>query len=83
MAEVLLPAKGQRWKHWKGPEYRVLCIGKMAGDLQVMVVYGNTKDGVWVRSITEWLEYVEVDGKPVPRFTYVEEDEEEGEEDDG
>ena len=69
------------YRHYKGHVYRVMFIGKHTETLENMVVYQaiNAKnscekslpDQVWVRPEKIFLENVVVDGKNVPRFTYL------------
>ncbi len=69
------------YRHYKGHVYRVMFIGKHTETLENMVVYQaiNAKNScekslpgqVWVRPDKIFLENVVVDGKNVPRFTYL------------
>ena len=60
---------GGKYEHYKGKPYRVLAIAKHSETLEEMVVYQQLygEEGVWVRPL------VEVKGKIVPRFRYIEE----------
>lgn len=70
---------GKLFQHFKGGVYRVIeppkdshneSIVRLIGYAGEKVVwYQSTKDGqIWVRSLYEWNEFVEVDGKSIPRF---------------
>lgn len=66
------------YRHYKGGEYRVLCIakGQFEGryDMEDMVVYEavetNTLSQHWVRPLAEFTEEVTVDGVSMPRFSF-------------
>ena len=61
------------WRHFKGSEYRVLCIAVHSETLEPMVVYQALygERGIWVRPARMWGESVERDGKTQPRFTRI------------
>ena len=62
-----------RYRHFKGKEYRVLCLARHSETEEWMVVYQALYDegGIWVRPAAMWNEIVERDGKSFPRFTYI------------
>jgi len=64
------------YKHYKGNEYELLCIANHSETLEMMVVYKALYgDGeVWVRPLSMWNEYVDVNGKKMPRFEFVREE---------
>lgn len=66
---------GGRYMHYKGKPYRVLACARHSETLEEMVVYQQQygDEGVWVRPLEMFLETVEVEGKQVPRFQYIEE----------
>ena len=61
------------WRHFKGNEYRVLCVATHSETLEPMVVYQALygERGVWVRPASMWNEVIERDGKTYRRFTYI------------
>lgn len=63
-----------KYRHYKGKEYEVIGIAKQSETLEEMVVYKALYgDGqLWVRPLAMFLEDVDIDGKKVPRFAYVE-----------
>lgn len=65
--------KTGKYRHFKGNEYEVLFIGKHSETLEEMVVYRALYgDGeVWIRPVGMWNEEVTVEGKTIPRFTYI------------
>jgi len=74
-----------KYKHYKGKEYEVLFLAKNANngdkELEDMVIYQSLYDTpdfpigtVWVRSLNEFSEIVEVNGERVQRFKCVEDD---------
>ena len=66
---------GGKYEHYKGKPYRVLVVAKHSETLEEMVVYQQMygEEGVCVRPLGMFLETVEVEGKTVPRFKYMEE----------
>ncbi len=62
-----------RYRHFKGKEYRVLCLARHSETEEWMVVYQALygDGGIWVRPAAMWNEIVERDGKSFPRFTYI------------
>ncbi|XKT74241.1 MAG: DUF1653 domain-containing protein [Patescibacteria group bacterium UBA2163] len=66
------------YRHYKGGEYKVLCIAKGQFkdryDMEDMVVYealeNNTLSQYWVRPLSEFTEEVVIDGVRVPRFSF-------------
>ena len=67
--------KKGKYKHFKGKYYEVLDVCKHSETLEEMVIYrtlyGNYD--LWVRPLKMFTEKVEVDGKLVDRFEYVDE----------
>lgn len=61
------------YRHFKGNEYRVLCVAKHSETEELMVVYQALygERGIWVRPAAMWNETVERDGKVFKRFEYV------------
>ena len=64
------------YKHYKGKKYRVISVAKHGETLEDMVVYealyDNKLSKMWVRPLSMFLGEVEVDGKKVPRFMFIE-----------
>lgn len=65
---------GAKYKHFKGNEYLVIHIAKNTETMDDMVVYqalyGN-KD-IWVRPLSMFLDYVDIEGKLIRRFQEIE-----------
>lgn len=61
------------YRHYKGGEYEVLGVVRHSETLEPMVLYRPLYNdtGLWVRPYAMFLEAVEVDGAPLPRFTRV------------
>ncbi len=61
------------YKHYKGGLYKVIGIAKHSETKEKMVVYRSIDDehDLWVRPFEMFKEEVMVDGKKVPRFTYI------------
>jgi hypothetical protein len=70
-----LPAEPQpgRYRHYKGPEYRVLLIARHSETLEPLVVYQTLygDQGWWVRPAAMFTETIEVAGRRVPRFVRI------------
>ena len=62
-----------KYEHYKGKQYEAIGIAKHSESLEELVVYkalyGN--HDLWVRPSKMFLEEVEVDGKFIPRFKYI------------
>lgn len=63
------------YEHYKGKRYRVIGVAKHSETLEELVVYKALYgDGeLWVRPLAMFLEKIEVDGKMVPRFRFIDE----------
>lgn len=66
-----------KYKHYKYKNhfYRVIAIAKHSETLEELVVYealyDNPDSKYWVRPLKMFLEKVEINGKKIPRFEYV------------
>ena len=62
-----------KYRHYKGNEYEVVGVAKHSETLKELVVYKHLdgEGGMWVRPIEMWEDEVEVDGKKVIRFKYL------------
>ncbi len=58
------------YRHYRGGEYEVLCVGRLEGDVvKEMVTYKSLEHGdVWVRPVIEFTEYVYSENYTGPRF---------------
>lgn len=68
-----------KYLHYKGNKYEVIEIARDSETLEDVVVYRALYDSpdfgkgvLWVRKKSDFLAMVEVDGKMVPRFAFVE-----------
>ncbi len=70
-----LPAEPRpgRYRHYKGGEYRVLGIARHSETLEPLVVYEALygERGLWVRPHAMFVETIEHQGRPEPRFRFV------------
>jgi hypothetical protein len=59
-----------RYRHYKGKDYEVIGCAKHSETEEEFVVYRALygEYGLWVRPVRLFLEPVEVDGRPAPRF---------------
>lgn len=66
---------GGYYAHYKHPgekRYRVICTGLMEDTWEPLVTYEHLDSGVkTVRTLSNFLEEVEVEGKKVQRFVYL------------
>lgn len=62
-----------RYRHFKGKEYRVLCLARHSETREEMVVYQALygEQGIWVRPAAMWDELIEREGKTLRRFTFI------------
>ncbi len=62
-----------RYRHFKGKEYRLLCLACHSETMELMVVYQALygQQGIWVRPAAMWTEQVEREGYHGPRFVFV------------
>jgi hypothetical protein len=64
-----------KYRHFKGLECEVIGVAKHSETLEEVVVYreiGNGEEQMWVRPLKMFLEYVEVNGEKIPRFSPME-----------
>tara|TARA_R110002124_G_C8619528_1_gene486203 strand:- start:387 stop:596 length:210 start_codon:yes stop_codon:yes gene_type:complete len=63
------------YKHYKGNNYEVIGVARHSEDETELVVYRPTygEKGLWVRPLDMFTETVEIDGKKIPRFSYIDE----------
>lgn len=62
----------QRFRHYKGGLYELVCMATLESDLSEMVVYRAANGSIWTRPKAVFFEMVEVDGRQRPRFEAVE-----------
>lgn len=62
-----------RYRHYKGTEHTVAGVARHNETLEEMIVYQQEYGdrSLWVRPKQMFLETIEIDGQPVPRFQYV------------
>jgi len=63
------------YRHYKGNHYEVLGFARHSETLEDMVIYKALygERATWVRPLSMWDNPVEVNGKTVKRFEYVDE----------
>jgi len=60
------------YRHYKGPSYVAFALTIDEGTLEPLVHYRSLAHGtLWTRTVQNFIEEVDVDGKKVPRFAYV------------
>jgi hypothetical protein len=68
-----VPVKGEVYRHYKGNEYKVLCLGHDEETNEELVVYVSMKDPdeIWIRKLDSWRAMI-VDGPSwFPRFKHL------------
>ncbi len=64
------------YKHYKGQKYKVICLARHSETLEELVVYEalyeNKISKFWVRPKEIFLAKVEIDGKKIKRFKFLE-----------
>lgn len=60
------------YRHYKGGIYELVCEATLESDLTAMIVYRAADGSIWTRPKDVFFEMVDVDGKPVPRFSPME-----------
>ena len=76
MSEPLPPIKYQiplgTYEHYSGKRCSVIGVARHSETLEEMVVYTELGDGnLWVRPAAMFVEDVEVKGKIIPRFRFL------------
>lgn len=69
-----LPAlRPGRYQHYKGLHYEVLGVVRHSETLEPLVLYRPlyNESGLWVRPHSMFVERVEIDGRSLPRFSFV------------
>ena len=65
--------KNGTYKHYKGRHYEVIGVARHSETEEELVVYRQLygEHGLWVRPKSMFSETVEIDGRQIPRFEYV------------
>lgn len=64
--------KKGKYRHYKGGLYEVLDTVKHSETEEVLVLYKAVDSSqLWVRPLQMFTEYVELEGKRLPRFAYL------------
>jgi len=61
----------QRYRHYKGGFYELVCEATLESDLTPMIVYRSGNGSVWIRPKEVFFELVEVGGQRVQRFAAI------------
>jgi hypothetical protein len=61
------------YKHYKGKMYRVIDVAHHSENLEKYVIYQALYDDyeMWIRPYKMFIENIEIDGKSIPRFTFI------------
>ena len=65
--------KKGKYQHYKGQLYELVDVARHSETLEDMVVYRQLygEFGLWVRPAAMFFEQIELDGKLMPRFKYL------------
>ena len=65
--------KKGKYQHYKGQLYELVDVARHSETLEDMVVYRQLygEFGLWVRPAAMFFEQIELDGKLMPRFKYI------------
>lgn len=63
-----------KYQHYKGDYYKVIGLATHSETMEKLVVYRALygEKSLWVRPLLMFTENIEIDGKQIPRFKYVE-----------
>ena len=61
------------YRHYKGQEYQVIDVARHSESQEWVVVYRSLYDdySLWVRPYDMFVETITIEGKEIPRFTFV------------
>ena len=71
------PQPGEIYKHFKGNEYMIICVGKSSETEEEQVVYQDVYQGesdepkIWIRPLEMFMDMKEVEGGEVRRFSKI------------
>ena len=60
-----------QFRHYKGGIYELICEATLESDLSTMIIYRAANGTVWCRPKSVFHEIIDVDGKKVPRFELI------------
>ena len=68
-----MTVKAGRYRHYKGAEYEVFFVARHSETEEELVVYRTLYGDFshWVRPLAMFIEMVNLDGREVPRFEYL------------
>ncbi len=58
----------QKYRHYKGGLYQLVCVATLESDLSEMIVYTAADGSFWTRPASVFFEIIDVDGQQVQRF---------------
>lgn len=67
------PQAGEKYRHFKGNEYEIICVGKDSETEEEKVVYKDLSDEskIWIRPLEMFMDMKETEGGEVKRFTKI------------
>jgi len=67
--ENAAPVQVQRYRHYKGGIYELVCEAIQESDLSPVIVYKSHNGSIWTRPKSVFFEMLEIEGNQVQRFT--------------
>ena len=58
----------QKFRHYKGGLYELVCVATLESDLSEMIVYRAADGSIWTRPKAVFFELIDVGGQQVQRF---------------
>ena len=58
----------QKFRHYKGGLYELVCVATLESDLSEMIVYRAADGSIWARPKEVFFELIDVGGQQVQRF---------------
>ncbi|MFC0350755.1 DUF1653 domain-containing protein [Undibacterium danionis] len=63
--------QNQRFRHYKGGIYQLVCEATQESDLSPVIVYSAPDGSLWTRPRAVFFEQIEVNGQTVQRFVEI------------
>jgi hypothetical protein len=59
------PQPGEKWQHYKGGQYEIVCMCNHTDTNEILVIYKSLSFGGWhARPYSEWHDTIKVDSGP-------------------
>ncbi|MDX8288824.1 DUF1653 domain-containing protein [Metabacillus indicus] len=64
----------QKYKHYKGTIYELICIATHSENDEKLVIYQSEEGKAFARPYDMFFEKIEINGKSIPRFEEIKQD---------